>query len=100
MRDQDVKEGGEYKKDSVFREKERQTQVSRKEKETKRILREESEQCHSLYNIGLLGQACGETFAHLFHNISPFFLIFILGQSPHLQILLTLAKAELYNSLF
>ena len=82
MGGQDVKKGGVYKKDSVFREKGRQTQVSKKEKETRRILREEREKCNFLYNIALLGQACVETFAHLFYNISPFFLILILGQSP------------------
>ena len=77
-----MKEGGVYKKDSVFREKGRQTQVPKKEKETRRTLREESEQCNFLYTIGLLEQACVETFAHLFHYISHFFLIFILRQSP------------------
>ena len=79
MGGQDVKEGGVYKKDSVFREKGRQTQVPKKEKETRRTLREESEQCSFLYNIGLLRQACKEIFAHLFYNFGPFFLIFILG---------------------
>ena len=79
MRDQDVKEGGEYKKDSVFREKERQTQVSRKEKETRRILREESEQCHSLIILASLGSFVGRhlliysitsTFSSLFSSSS------------------------------
>ena len=79
MGGQDVKEGGVYKKDSVFREKGRQTQVPKKEKETRRTLREESKKCNFLYNIALLGQACVETFAHLFYNINLFFLIFILG---------------------
>ena len=81
MEGQDMKEGGVYKKNRVFREEKANTSI-KKEKETRRTLREESEQCNFLYNIGLLEQACVETFAHLFHYISPFFLIFILKQSP------------------
>ena len=84
---QDAKERGVYKKKMVFIKKKGggggQTQVSkRKRKETRRTLREESEQCSFLYNIGLLRQACKEIFAHLFYNFGPFFLIFILGQGP------------------
>ena len=83
MESQDAKEGGVYKKKMVFIERGGQTQVSkRKRKKTRRTLREESEQCSFLYNIGLLRQACREIFAHLFYNIGPFFLIFILGQGP------------------
>ena len=76
-----MKERGVYKKKMVFRERDLDTSI-KNIKETRRILREESEQCNFLYNIGFLRQACIETFAHLFYNISPFFLIFILGQSP------------------
>lgn len=102
MDGQDVKEGGVYKKKMVFREKGfiYKYPKEKKKKETGITLRKESEQCNFLYNIGLLEQACREIFAHLFDNINHFFLIFILGQSPFLQILLILAKVELYNSLF
>ena len=83
MEGQDTKEGGVYKKKMVFREGGlRHKYRKRKRKKTRRTLREESEQYNFLYNIGLFGQACRETFAHLFYNISLFFLIFILRQSP------------------
>ena len=52
---------GEYIRKRWFLEKgDRDTSI-KKEKETRRTLREESEQCNFLYNIGLLGQACRET---------------------------------------
>ena len=86
MEGHDANEGGVYKKKMVFIEKDPDTSIKGEEKETRRILREESKQCNLLYNIGLLGQACGKTFAHLFYNISIFFFIFIPGQSPPLLI--------------
>ena len=86
MEGQDANEGGVYKKKMVFIEKDPDTSIKGEEKETRRILREESEQCNLLYNIGLLGHARGKTFAHLFYNISIFFFIFIPGQSPPLLI--------------
>ena len=95
MECQDAKEGAVYKKNMVFIKRDPDTSIKGEEKETRRTLREESEQCNFLYNIGLFGQASQETFAHLFYNISLFFFIFILGQSPLLQILLIGAKVEL-----
>ena len=77
MGGQDVKKGGVYKRKMDFRENDRDISI-KKRIEIRRILREQNEQCNFLYNIGLLGPACMETFAHLFYNISPFFLIFIL----------------------
>ena len=86
MEGHDAKEGRVYKKKMVFMEKDPDTSIKGEEKETRRTLREESKQCNLLYNIGLLEQACGETFAHLFYNISLLFFIFILRQSPLLLI--------------
>ena len=82
MGGQDVKEEEVYKKKDGFQRKWSRQKYQKKRKETRRTLREESEQCNFLCNIGLLGQACTETLAHPFYNISPFFLIFTLGQSP------------------
>ena len=78
---------GEYIRKRWFSKKGDWDISIKKEKETRRTLREETEQCNFLYNIGLLGQACKEIFAHLFYNISLFFLIFILGQSPILLVI-------------
>ena len=83
---QDAKEGRYIRKKMVFIEQDPNTSIKGEEKEIRRTLREESEQCNLLYNIGLIGQASKETFAHLFYNISIFFFIFILGQSPLLLI--------------
>ena len=86
MEVQDAKEGEVYKKKMVFIEKDPDISIKGEEKETGRTLREENEQCNLLHNIGLLGQVCRETFAHLFYNISILFFIFILRQRSLLLI--------------